>query len=90
MQRELLRHEKGVVEKEKKLDFFWEGSSIMQKKGLEEPNSMWNIYLNKKSYDLEIKKNACIARWRHSQTYMKWSGRAKKFEGKLVVWRSKT
>lgn len=38
MQRELLRHEKGMVEKEKKLD--WERSSIMQKKGLEEPNSM--------------------------------------------------
>lgn len=38
MQRELLRHKKGVVEKEKKLD--WERSLIRKKKGLEEPNSM--------------------------------------------------
>lgn len=36
MQRELLRHKKGVVEKDKKLD--WERRLLRKKKGLEELN----------------------------------------------------
>lgn len=77
------RNKKGSGQR-KKLD--WERSLIKKKKGLEEPNSMWNIYLNERSYELESKKCARIVRWRHSLRHIKWSGGAKKLEGKLSRW----